>query len=259
MKDLVERQRRHFDGVAERYVAARRTPNHLLLKELIWSEFLSDKRYLAQQCPRVLELMCGLGEGYSILRQHAYSGDFDYLGIDYSQPMIDAAREYHPGLSFERGDVTAFEPLPGQNDLIVLIGGLHHVHAQCALVISRLSAALRPGGFFLSFEPTHDCWMTRRVRERIYKKNALFDAESERGFEMHELESLFSSHGFRCVDQVYAGLLAYVLYYNPDAFPRLNLGAARMVRAAFRFDRLFWRGWLGRKLSFATIGLWQKT
>lgn len=258
MKELVEQQRRHFDGVAGRYVAARQTPNHLLLKDLIWSEFLADKRYLAQECPRVLELMCGLGEGYSILRQHVFSGDFDYLGMDYSQPMIDAARENNPGLHFEHGDVTSFEPPREQKDLIVIIGGLHHVHAQCERVITRVSAALRSGAYFLSFEPTHNCWMTRRVRERVYKKNALFDAESERGFEMHELENLFSRHGFRCVDQVHAGLLAYILYYNPDAFPRLNLGSAGMVRTAFRIDKLFWRGWLGRKLSFATIGLWQK-
>lgn len=96
------------------------------------------------------------------------------------------------------------------------------------------------------------------MRQRIYEKNALFDNETEQGFDLPALDAMFTQQQMMRVDQVYPGLLAYVLYYNPDAFPLLNRGGPRAVRSAFAIDRLFWRGWLGRTLSFATITLWRK-
>lgn len=257
-EDLVERQRRHFDGIAAHYANSRRHPNHLLLKDLIWSSFFAGKDFIPRECERVLEPMCGLGEGHDILRRHLYRRDFSYLGFDYSLPMVEAARACRPELDFEHQDVSTFAADGDSWDLVVLIGGLHHVYARCEAVIEGLSAALRPGGYFLNFEPTHACWLTRSVRDRIYARNALFDPATEQGFELDDLDGLFRRQGYRKVDQVYAGLAAYVLYYNPDAFPGLNLGGERAVRTAFWFDRLIWRRALGRKLAFATITLWQK-
>ena len=88
--------------------------------------------------------------------------------------------------------------------------------------------------------------------------NDLFDADTEQGFEYRDLERHFVEAGYRKVDEVFPGLLAYVLYYNPDAFPALNVGGTGLVRATFGLDRLFWTNAIGRKLSFATIGLWQR-
>jgi len=31
-----------------------------------------------------------------------------------------------------------------------------------------------------------------------------------------------------------------------------------MVKAAYAFDRLWMRNWIGKALSFATLSLWQK-
>ena len=60
------------------------------------------------------------------------------------------------------------------------------------------------------------------------------------------------------VDEVYPGLLAYILYYNPDAFPALNIGGKFLVKGLFALDRLFWSGWIGRKLTFATMTIWKR-
>ena len=54
------------------------------------------------------------------------------------------------------------------------------------------------------------------------------------------------------------GLASYVLYYNPDAFPSLNLGGERAVRTAFALDRPFFRTPIGRFFSFATLSLWRR-
>jgi SAM-dependent methyltransferase len=143
-------------------------------------------------------------------------------------------------------------------DFIILIGGLHHVYSRTQDVLNSLKKSLRPGGYFLSFEPTHNNWLTRRIRRRIYKTNDLFDDNTEQGFEYRDLDRYFKIAGYNKVDEVYPGLLAYILYYNPDAFPALNCGEKFLVRSLFAIDRLFWNNCFGRKLSFATMSLWRQ-
>ena len=257
MMSLVDRQRRHFNNVSAKYAEARRHPNHLLLKDLMWSTFFDDKDFLAISCRRVLEPMCGVAEGHEIITRYVRH-DIDYRGFDYSQNMVQLAQDQHPHLKFECKDVTKFEANGQEYDLIVLIGGLHHVYAYSADVIRRLTEALRSGGYFLSFEPTHNSLLTRKAREGIYRRNSLFDAATEQGFELPELQAMFIENGYRKIDEVYAGLIAYTLYYNPDAFPSLNLGGRTTVHRIFALDKLFWRNIVGRKFSFATISLWQR-
>lgn len=257
MDDLVEQQRTHFNGISEQYFSARRHPNHLLLKDLIWARFLERNASIAAEVKRVLEPMCGMAEGHEIIGKNLVS-DFTYLGFDYSESMVAIARERKPGLAIEWNDVTTYQPANGLFDLIILIGGLHHVYSHTPVVLANLRKSLRPGGYFLSFEPTHDNWLARRARQRIYQTNQLFDADTEQGFEYRDLQHHFRNAGFEKVDEVYPGLLAYVLYYNPDAFPMLNVGGRFLVKSLFAFDRLFWANRIGRKFSFATIGLWRR-
>jgi len=257
MDKLVEQQRERFNSISEKYFAARRNPNHLLLKRLIWERFFARNKGIAKDVRRVLEPMCGMAEGHEILRANL-ERDFDYVGFDYSESMVEIARAQHPDLRLEHGDVTTYRAAGEPFDLVFLIGGLHHVFSRTPEVLRNLREALRPGGYFLSLEPTHDNFVARRARQRIYATNDLFDADTEQGFEYRDLERHFIEAGYRKVDEVFPGLLAYVLYYNPDAFPALNVGGTGLVRATFGLDRLFWTNAIGRKLSFATIGLWQR-
>ncbi|WP_087721963.1 class I SAM-dependent methyltransferase [Pandoraea sp. PE-S2T-3] len=257
MNDKIDRQREHFNQISDKYSAARKGSNHLLLKKLIWTHFFSDKQSSVASGARLLEPMCGMAEGLAIVRNYVQP-NVDYYGFDYSDNMVALAREQHPGLRIEWQDATRFDPKGETFDFIILIGGLHHVFEQSAEVVARLCAALAPGGVFVTFEPTQNTWLTRKVRERIYQKNDLFDEQTEQGFDLPDLDAMFEQVGMQRVDQVYPGLLAYVLYYNPDAFPLLNRGGTLAVRATFALDRLFWRNWIGRKLSFATITMWRK-
>ncbi len=256
MTDPSARQRQHFDAIADQYAGARSGANHLAFKELLWNEFLADKRALFSGRPAVLEPMCGAADGYDLLQQHL-GVDIDYEGFDVSDAMIAAARAQHPGLKLSQADVTRLEPR-GTYDMVLILGGLHHVPHAADRVVSTLGKALRTGGYFLSWEPTHDNRLFKAVREAIYRRNAIFEPTTERAFGVRELFSMFEQAGFRRVDVLYPGLLGYVLYYNPDAFPSLNLGTPRLVRRLWKLERPFMRSWLARKLSFATLSLWQR-
>lgn len=253
----LEQQREHFNSIAEKYFSARNHPNHSALKKLIWRKFFNRHPELAPNIGSVLEPMCGMAEGYEILKENT-SAEFSYLGFDYSETMVEIAHKDKPQLRVEWGDVTSYiSPVPPV-DLIVLIGGLHHVYSRTPEVLKNLTQALKPGGYFLNFEPTHNTWLTRRVRQQIYKSNSLFDNDTEQGFEREDLLRHFRTAGYELLDEVSPGLAAYVLYYNPDAFPLLNIGGPSLVKGLFWIDRLFWTNWVGRKLSFATISLWRR-
>jgi SAM-dependent methyltransferase len=256
MTDLIERQREHFNEISAKYSEARKHPNHLLLKTLIWSNFFEDKRGLASPRIRVLEPMCGMSEGLQIIKRHLQS-DIEYVGFDYSAKMVEIARNQYPTERIECRDATTYDSHGEKFDWIILVGGLHHVFLKSADVIQRLGRALNAGGYFLSFEPTQNCWLTRKVRKRIYERNGLFHEETEQGFELSHLNTMFEKMGFEKIDQVFPGLISYVLYYNPDAFPALNIGGRTAVRVTFALDRLIWRTWFAKKLSFATITLWR--
>jgi SAM-dependent methyltransferase len=255
--DKIEKQREHFESISNKYYSARQTSNHLHIKSLMWNYFFEDKGYLKKQNIKVLEPMCGYGEGKKIIEGHL-GIRFQYEGFDYSDTLIETIKTNNPLLNVYTQDVTKFNP-SDKYDIIILIGGLHHVPDYTSEVLKKLSAALNDGGYFINYEPTQNNFILKGVRNRIYKKNSLFDNETERAYDLADLNQFYSEANLKVVDQIYPGLISYILYYNPDAFPSLNLGGKRMVDFAFIFDRLFIRNIIGRKLSFATLSLLQKS
>jgi SAM-dependent methyltransferase len=256
--EKVEAQIAHFNAIAGRYFTARQHRNHLLLKDLLW-DHVFERNDLSSRSPNdVLEPMCGYADGKRILERRLRT-EFSYQGFDYSENVIDRLRSLDPTLNVSRADVTTFEPSRESYDLIILLGGLHHVPEAAPDVVVKLAAALRPGGVLINLEPTNGNPITRRIRERIYESNSLFDEKTERAFAVDALLRMFRTTGLESVDVLYPGLISYVLYYNPDAFPRLNRGGAWAVRLTFALDRLVIRSALARILSFATLTIWRKS
>jgi SAM-dependent methyltransferase len=256
MLNNVERQRKHFDSIADTYYTARRHSNHQLVKSLMWNGFFRDWRQPPGDNVTVLEAMCGFAEGKQII-ENGLGRRIQYSGFDYSQNVISKLKFASPELDVECADVTKYQPV-NTYDIVMLLGGLHHVPEHAGTVVMGLTSALRRGGYFINLEPTNGNSIARMVRERIYERNSLFDEKTERAFDVDTLFSFFQNAGLSLSKVMYPGLLSYVLYYNPDAFPSLNLGGERCVRAAFAADRLFFRTALGRILSFATLTAWRK-
>lgn len=257
MNSGIERQRAHFNSIAKRYVAGREDGNHRRVKSLIWQSALTCLRPLQGRKIRMLEPMCGHAEGLEIARDIA-GLDCDYSGFDYSDVMVEElSRSFSEGKVWQ-ADVTTYTPEPESFDLVMLIGGLHHVPDSAALVVQNVSQALRPGGMFVSFEPTSGNPVFKLIRDRIYDSNDIFDEATERAFSVAELKGFFLSAGLEEVRVIFPGLIAYVMYYNTYAFPYLNIGGARMVKSMYAVDRLFMGNWIGRIFSFATISVWRR-
>jgi SAM-dependent methyltransferase len=252
-----ERQREHFNSIAERYNDARQGKNHLLLKELIWDYALGNISELQGAQPKVLEAMCGFCDGKAILERFTRKPIF-YSGFDYSDSVVAAVQKNHPEIDCWQADATTFVPDAESCDIVVLLGGLHHVPDAAAMIVKNLSVGLKKDGLFINFEPTSANSLTRLIRERTYRNNGLFDEVTERGFEVDELVRYFLDAGLVQEKIFYPGLLAYILYYNPDAFPWLNIGGPSLVRGAFGLDKLLMSNFIGKYLSFATLSIWRK-
>lgn len=253
--DKIEQQRIHFDNIAKTYFKARQNKNHLHFKKLIWSDFFKDFHWDRKKT-LVLEPMCGYSEGRKILSENLDT-EIVYEGFDYSQPLIDEVKNQNSQINIYKQDVTKFKPKK-EYDIIIIIGGLHHVYGFTDEILKSLNKALKNDGYLIVLEPTQNNPLLKLVRDRIYKKNEIFDSETEKAFDLVNLNRSFDKAGLKIVKQTYPGLLGYILYYNPDAFPFLNLGGRFAVDLIYNIEKYFYKNFVGKCWSFATMTLLKK-
>lgn len=252
----IQHQAEHFSQISSEYYSARQNKNHLFFKRLLFGYMLQDVQLDKNKQMLVLEPMCGYGEGEKIVRQYL-TDNILYEGFDYDDLLIERVKSQNPDTNIYKQDVTRF-CADKKYDIIILIGGLHHVPEFAAQVCSNLSAALKKGGIFLNFEPTNNNLIVGLSRKIIYKRNHIFDEKTERAFSLKELNRLFLENGFKIKKQFFPGLLAYILYYNPDAFPGLNLGTKKTVKKIFNIEKANYKNWIGRWFSFCTFTILTK-
>ncbi|OGL47435.1 MAG: methyltransferase type 11 [Candidatus Schekmanbacteria bacterium RBG_16_38_10] len=251
-KDSVEIQREHFNHISKRYIESRSGKNHLAYKEVLWrfilgklAEYLPHKSHIMG-----LEVMCGNAEAskrivnfFPTVTMHA---------SDLSDSMVVVAEKIgEDRITISQGDILKLDQKETY-DLIVVIGGLHHIPSNVQKGLHNIHNALKKGGIFLNLEPTHNNLLFRSVRERIYRTNSLFEENSERAFNLKEYHQYLADNKLRIIYQFYPGLLGYILYYNPDAFPGLNIGTPGIAKLMARMDIFLGRSFIGKFFSFAT-------
>ena len=257
-KSDIEKQHQHFEEVAQKYFSARQSLRFKAIQETIWTRFFSlvslpvnEDRPL-----NVLEAMCGYAEAYPLAMQHI-SKNLLFSGFDYSETMVSLANKRYPDINVWHQDITTFN-IQNEYDIIFLIGGLHHVYKYRHQALNNVCAALKPGGVLINFEPTHNNFLMASIRQLVYWKNSFFDEDNERAFSTHELNALARDNGLEPIAQLYPGLLAYVLWYNPDAFPLLDKGDPELVKKYCTFESALWASNVARYLSFATLSCFKK-
>ncbi len=256
MKDDLTQQKESFNDRAENYYMSRNGDKQLLLRNLLYKELLKDINICKKKI-MVLEPMCGYGEGKRIL-ENLFGSAISYEGFDYSDEIVKYAAKYHRGgVNIYVQDVTTFST-DKKYDIIIILGGLHHVPAYSAEVVRNMSGLLNKDGIFINVEPTYNNKIFKYLLAYIYKKNKNFDEKTERRFSLNELNDIYLSNGLKIKRQMYPGLLAYLLWNNPNAFPLLNKGSTRLVKIVFHLDKLFMHNRIGKWLSVATFSVLKK-
>jgi SAM-dependent methyltransferase len=96
---------------------------------------------------RVLELGCGGDNPATRVLAERY----EYLGVDLSPVQIERSRAAMPGIRFEVGDATSVEREAATLDGVVSLFMLGHIpRAEQGLLLQRIAAWLRPGGWLLA-------------------------------------------------------------------------------------------------------------
>lgn len=252
----VDHQNEHFGAISNEYFNARQNSNHLLYKHLLFSYVFHYMKKFKKTKLLVLEPMCGYGEGKEIIEK--YTGkSIIYEGFDYSDVLIEKVKNKTPDINIYKQDVTTFKSNKSY-DIIILLGGLHHVPDFTDEILRNLHTSLNRGGIFINFEPTSNNSLYRWIRKKIYNKNHIFDEKTEHDFSLNELNKYYCKNDFKICKQFYPGLLSYILYYNPDAFPFLNIGGKRTVKFIFNIDKLFYQNIIGKVFSFCTLSFLEK-
>lgn len=76
---------------------------------------------------------------------------------------------------------------------------------------------LSVNGILVLYEPCDDNTVVRLLRKFAYKLSPLCDEDTERGFTSRELRASLRRAGFLDISIQRYGLVAYLLFANPDA------------------------------------------
>lgn len=96
-----------------------------------------------------------LGTGYGAFAIASRTLEAEVVGVDWHTPL--PAFEA-PGLTWERRDIEAPEPLGGPFDCIALLEVLEHLNCHPADLFGRIRAALSPGGMLIGSTPDPLVW-----------------------------------------------------------------------------------------------------
>lgn len=256
-----EVQRKHYNKIAFEYINKRSNPTTLAYRNCLWTEFLRLIKFEINKDENslCLEAMCGACEGS--IRLYKVFKKFRFEAFDYSEEMVKYAKHNKMCkdgiLVVKQLDILKFNK-KRKYDCVILIGGIHHVFKSAKKVINSINKSLKPGGIFINFEPTNNLWILSKIREMIYNRNSVFESSSEHDFKLCDYNKMLFNSGFKIIHQFYPGLLGYVLFYNPDAFPFLNKGGPKVSNLLCKIDIFLGKTFIGKYFSFNTFTIARK-
>jgi SAM-dependent methyltransferase len=199
---------------------------------------------------QVLEAMCGSGQTTG----HLLARGATVTGLDISSELIASFKKSWP--SCEGICASIFETgLPAESyDVIVVVGGLHHLHPQVQRATDEIHRLLKPGGHFCFMEP-HAGSLPDVIRRRWYKVDSMF----EKNEESVDFEALYAANRdrFDLVRTRYLGNVAYLLVLNSLIF-RVPLGLKKLYSPPLMAVERVLSPINSRLLSCFGVGQWRK-
>ncbi len=137
-EQLLKKTKEGYDKIAEEFSTTR---------EEVWEEakFLFDDYVIPGD--KILDLGCGNGRFFELLKDK----DINYIGIDFSEKLIEIARKKYPKVKFQVADALNL-PFPNNYfDKIYSIAVLHHIPSKQlrSQFLKEARRVLKPNGFLI--------------------------------------------------------------------------------------------------------------
>jgi SAM-dependent methyltransferase len=198
----------------------------------------------------VLEAMCGSGE----TTRYMLDKGAVVVGLDVSQSEIDKFKSRWPAADGVCSSIfeTNFED--ASFDVVVVVGGLHHLHPHVSDAIVEMHRILKKDGYLCFVEP-HKGSTFDLFRQFWYKHDDLF-AANEEAIDVKKLSEEFGDR-FAINSQIYSGNIAYLFVLNSMIF-RIPFGIKKLYsKAAMKLEESLERFQTPR-LACMAIGQWRK-
>jgi len=136
-KKLIEQTRLAYNAVAEDFSRTRAR---------LWPALNLFKNYIKEN-DKVLDIGCGNGRLVKLIEDKKV----EYLGIDYSESLVNIAKENFSDYKFEVGDLLDLKENDNQYDAVLLIAVLHHIPSAKLRdqALQEIYRVLKPGGKLL--------------------------------------------------------------------------------------------------------------
>lgn len=180
--DVPAKSASYYDRNAQRYSESNQDPADFI------DEFLG---YLQKGSGKTI---LDLGSGPGVNAAYMQSRDFQVVGIDLSEKMVEHARNRYPDIDFRLGDMTGLPFPAGSFDGILASYSLIHLTKDAVVsIMPRLHEILRPGGIiYLSIQSgnstqgffSHPLIPDDKVFLDIFAKEEIANLLSKQGFKV---------------------------------------------------------------------------
>jgi SAM-dependent methyltransferase len=160
----------------------------------------------------VLEAMCGSGQATGFL----LSRGARVTGLDISDVALASFRKRWPTCPAVCSSILKPPLRPRSFDVVLVVGGLHHVHPHLDEAVTKIHELLADGGVLCFAEP-HAGSVVNMARWVWYRLDRRVFAEGESAVDLGVLKARHASL-FRSEREVYFGNLAYFLVLNSMIF-----------------------------------------
>jgi len=134
--DLLNLNKRAYDKIAPSFSASR---------SYVWPDLEPFKQYI-KDGDRVLDLGCGNGRLLALLADKKV----EYLGVDFSEKLIEQARQNWPENKFEVMDALDLKLPDSAFDVVLCVSVLNHIpRDKQALFVANVRRVLKPEGMLL--------------------------------------------------------------------------------------------------------------
>jgi SAM-dependent methyltransferase len=247
-EDVASRQGAHYDRLIDLYEAHATHPATLRYRRRFIDEPLL--RGIELDGREVLEAMCGSGHSTGLLLERGAR----VTGLDVSEQAMGLFQTKWPQCDAFVESIFASGRPAETFDVVVVVGGLHHVRPHVNEAAEEIWRLLKPGGFFCFSEP-HTGSLLNVARRIWYARDPLFEA-NEGAIDVPALRRATATK-FDVVNETYFGNVAHTLVLNSmvlRAPPELKRLYARPAMALERALNPI----LGRRLSCSVSCQWQK-